>query len=233
MNLGSVGQPDARWGAVTNFRGSVSAPRLRPKTSRVGPGAPEVPEWARSAAPAEPRPPRPLAPSQLVEDREPAPLPTEQSRLAARRGTLIHQLLERLADVEPADRHQRALAWLEKAAGLPDAAQRAEIADMVCEVLRTSALPGCSRQARWAKRPCSNAARRASYRWNGRSSGDRRGSRIRLGLQDRKGARRSRSNPPAHRAQMDAYVAALGVIFPGHEVRAALLYTNGPQLFEL
>src|SRR4051794_16963434 len=86
MNLGSVGQPDARWGAVTNFRGSVSAPRLRPKTSRVGPGAPEVPEWARSAAPAEPRPPRPLAPSQLVEDREPAPLLTEQSRLAARRG---------------------------------------------------------------------------------------------------------------------------------------------------
>ena len=39
--------------------------------------------------------------------------------------------------------------------------------------------------------------------------------------------------PTAHRAQMEAYVAALGVIFPGHEVRAALLYTNGPRLFEL
>jgi ATP-dependent helicase/nuclease subunit A len=32
---------------------------------------------------------------------------------------------------------------------------------------------------------------------------------------------------------MDAYVAALRVIFPGREVRAALLYTAGPQLFEL
>ena len=234
MNLGSVGQPDARWGAVTNFRGSVSAPRLRPKTSRVGPGAPEVPEWARSAAPAEPRPPRPLAPSQLVEDREPAPLPTEQSRLAARRGTLIHQLLERLADVEPADRHQRALAWLEKAAGLPDVAQRAEIADMVCEVLSDQRFarlfaPGSLGEAPLAAtlpdgRVIAGTADRLVIEEGRVSVLDFKTGRV-PDAPDR--------IPPAHRAQMDAYVAALGVIFPGHEVRAALLYTNGPQLFEL
>jgi ATP-dependent helicase/nuclease subunit A len=39
--------------------------------------------------------------------------------------------------------------------------------------------------------------------------------------------------PVAHRAQMDAYVAALRVIFPDRDIRAALLYTAGPQLFEL
>jgi ATP-dependent helicase/nuclease subunit A len=39
--------------------------------------------------------------------------------------------------------------------------------------------------------------------------------------------------PASHRAQMRAYTEALRVIFPGREVRAALLYTGGPRLFEL
>ena len=39
--------------------------------------------------------------------------------------------------------------------------------------------------------------------------------------------------PASHRAQMEAYSRALRVIFPGREVRAILLYTSGPRLFEL
>jgi ATP-dependent helicase/nuclease subunit A len=39
--------------------------------------------------------------------------------------------------------------------------------------------------------------------------------------------------PNAHRAQMAAYGQALRVIFPGRQISAALLYTAGPQLFEL
>jgi len=41
------------------------------------------------------------------------------------------------------------------------------------------------------------------------------------------------SIPASHRAQMAAYAEALRVIFPGREVRAALLYTAAPRLFEL
>ena len=36
--------------------------------------------------------------------------------------------------------------------------------------------------------------------------------------------------PDAHRRQMEAYVEALRVIFPGRTVEAALLYTSGPSL---
>jgi ATP-dependent helicase/nuclease subunit A len=36
-----------------------------------------------------------------------------------------------------------------------------------------------------------------------------------------------------HLQQMAAYVAALGVIFPGRRVEAALLYTAGPRLLRL
>jgi ATP-dependent helicase/nuclease subunit A len=39
--------------------------------------------------------------------------------------------------------------------------------------------------------------------------------------------------PTAHRNQMAAYVEALQVIFPDREVKAVLLYTAGPRLFEL
>jgi ATP-dependent helicase/nuclease subunit A len=39
--------------------------------------------------------------------------------------------------------------------------------------------------------------------------------------------------PPYHLRQMAAYAAALGVIFPGRRVEAALLYTAGPVLFAL
>jgi ATP-dependent helicase/nuclease subunit A len=39
--------------------------------------------------------------------------------------------------------------------------------------------------------------------------------------------------PRAHIAQMDAYVSALRVIFPGRVVEAALLYTAGPRLVSL
>ena len=39
--------------------------------------------------------------------------------------------------------------------------------------------------------------------------------------------------PASHRAQMAAYAGALAVIFPGREIRSALLYTSQPRLFEL
>jgi ATP-dependent helicase/nuclease subunit A len=32
---------------------------------------------------------------------------------------------------------------------------------------------------------------------------------------------------------MKAYAEALRIIFPGREVRAALLYTSGPKMFDL
>jgi ATP-dependent helicase/nuclease subunit A len=39
--------------------------------------------------------------------------------------------------------------------------------------------------------------------------------------------------PPGHVAQMGAYAEALGVIFPGRRIEAALLYTHGPTLITL
>jgi ATP-dependent helicase/nuclease subunit A len=147
---------------------------------------------------------------------------------------LIHQLLERLADVQPRDRRGRALQWLERSAGVEHAAQRSDIADQVCLVLsddRFSALfgPGSLGEAPLAAtlpdgRVIAGTADRLLINEQTVSVLDFKTGRVPAD---------ARAIPAAHRAQMDAYVAALRVIFPGREIRAALLYTAGPQLFEL
>jgi ATP-dependent helicase/nuclease subunit A len=233
-SLGAVTHEDVRWGAVTRYRGNIAPRSTTAKSSRVAPISASLPDWAAMPAPEEPRPPRPLAPSQMAEDREPAPAPTPASRAAARRGTLIHQLLERLADVEPGDRRGRALDWLERSAGVEDTAQRSDIADQVCAVLSDARFspvfgPGSLGEAPLAAtlpdgRVVAGTADRLLIEEDRVSVLDFKTGRVPDG---------EAKIPAAHRAQMDAYVAALRVIFPNRDVRAALLYTAGPQLFEL
>jgi ATP-dependent helicase/nuclease subunit A len=170
----------------------------------------------------------------MAEDKEPAPAPTPASRAAARRGTLIHQLLERLADVEPGDRRQRALDWLEKSGGLSSDEHRTEIADQVCAVLSDSRFAPLFGASSLGEAPL------AATLPDGRVVA---GTADRLLIETQqvsvldfktgKVPTDESKIPTAHRAQMNAYAAALRVIFPGREVRAALLYTAGPQLFEL
>jgi ATP-dependent helicase/nuclease subunit A len=213
--------------------GGGEAPRERPR-AKVEVPAPAIPEWATRAAPVEPRPPRPLAPSQLAEDREPAPAPTATSRAAAKRGTLIHQLLERLADVEANVRRERALSWLERSAGVTDSAACEEIADQVCGVLSDARFA-----AMFGPRSLGEAPLAATLP-DGRVIA---GTADRLLVEDGqvsvldfKTGRVPDGEaqiPAAHRAQMKAYAEALRVIFPGRHIRAALLYTSGPKLIEV
>jgi ATP-dependent helicase/nuclease subunit A len=235
--LASFGYPpeaDARWGVALRYRGSILPGAVKPKGSRLALVLPAIPDWVRGPAPAEPRPPKPLAPSQMAEDREPSPAPTPQSRAAARRGTLIHQLLERLADVEAGGRHDRALHWLEKSAGVSDGAEREEIAGQVCGVLsdpRFTALfgPGSLGEAPLAAtlpdgRVIAGTADRLLI------------EDAQVSVLDFKTGRVPESEaqvPAAHRAQMKAYAEALSVIFPERNIRAALLYTSGPKLIEV
>jgi ATP-dependent helicase/nuclease subunit A len=234
VSLGAQPSDDASWGEVLRYQGSVPAGSVKPKPPPTALPGPLVPAWAKTPAPREARPPQPLAPSAMGEDSEAAPPPSEAQRAAAERGTLIHHLLERLAPVNADERHETALRWLERSAGVSDAAVRKEIADTVCSVLsdpRFSALFG---EGSLAEAPL------AATLSDGRVVA---GTVDRLLVQanvvsviDFKTGRVPQSDgaiPPSHRAQMSAYTEALRVIFPGREVRAILLYTSGPRLFEL
>ncbi|MFL6743137.1 MAG: double-strand break repair helicase AddA [Sphingomicrobium sp.] len=193
-----------------------------------------VPDWACRPAPIEERPPRPLAPSAIAAGDEPGQAPSAGMRAAARRGSLIHQLLERLAPVAAGDRQECALRWLEASANVADAGQRAEIASHVCAVLSDAEFAPLFGPDSLGEAPL------AATLLDGRviaGTVDRLlVEQSRVSVIDFKTGRVPESDaaiPASHRAQMTAYADALRVIFPGREIRAALLYTSGPRLFEL
>ncbi len=208
------------------------AERLRKPRAAIGPIG--VPDWARRPAPKESRPPRPLAPSAGAADTDSSPPPSEAMRAAARRGTIIHQLLERLVPVAVDARPQAAARWLERSAGVTDPGDREELVSLVCGILsdeRFSALFG---------RGSLGEAPLAATLPDGRviaGTVDRLlVEEERVAVIDFKTGRVPASAadiPQSHREQMTAYVEALRVIFPGREVSAALLYTSGPSLFPL
>ena len=136
--------------------------------------------------------------------------------------------------MEPSARVSVAGRWLERSAGVSDAAVRQEILEQVCSILsdkRFSALfgPGSLGEAPLAATLPDGRVIAGTV------------DRLRVGdtrveVIDFKTGRVPGTDadvPNAHRAQMQAYSDALRVIFPGREIRAALLYTAGPKLIEV
>jgi ATP-dependent helicase/nuclease subunit A len=169
-----------------------------------------------------------------VEDREPALLPTPGQRAAAERGTLIHQLLERLPAVEPPSRRHMALRWLEREAGISNPAQRGEIGDLVCALIDRAEFAALFGPGSLGEAPI--AATLPDGRVIAGTVDRLLVEEDRISVIDFKTGRVPASEaeiPSSHRAQILAYAEALQVIFPGRAVRAALLYTGGPSLFEI
>lgn len=202
----------------------------------VLPVAPALPSWLEAPLVVEPRPPRPLAPSSLGEDmgaEPPWPAGTGQAA-AARRGTLLHKLLERLPEIGAHDRYDAALIWLERNAPDLDQAVHAEIVDSVLAVIGNPDWMDIFGPGSLAEVPIAALV------------GDRvvagtidrlliDGERLRL--IDFKSSRRvpdgASGVPAGIMRQMAAYVAALETAYPGKVVEAALLYTQAPLLIEL
>lgn len=196
---------------------------------------PELPQWAVTPIGAEPRPPRPLAPSSVGEEAgaEP-PLPPEAARHAARRGSLIHALLERLPDVPTETRVEAARRWLERQASDLPADLRDEMLASVLAVLDYPGFAAIFSDAALAEVPLAATVEGVVMAGTADRLLIEEG---RVTVVDFKTTRR----PPASAAeiplatlrQMAAYAAALEAIYPGREVRAGVLYTHAPVLFDL
>ena len=161
------------------------------------------------------------------------PPPGPAMREAARRGTLLHTLFERLPGSDPATRHALALRWLERAGVDPAAAlEIAGAASAIIDDPRYADLfgPGALAEAPIAAtlpdgRVIAGTVDRLTI-------GDdlvrvidfKTGRAVPSGIAD---------VPDGHCRQMQAYADALRVIFPGRRVEAALLYTSGPSLITL
>ena len=195
----------------------------------------ELPDWLEKPVAAEPRPPRPLAPSTLGEfDGAEPPHIAENLALAARRGVLMHALFERLPAVPPAERRAKATAWLKHQASDFDDESVTDIVDSTLDVLNDPAFAHVFLDEALAEVPLTALVN----------------ERVVTGVVDRlliaedevtvidfKTTKRPPQTvddiPPAVLSQMSAYAAALSVIYPGRRVRAGVIYTQTPQLFEL
>jgi ATP-dependent helicase/nuclease subunit A len=201
-------------------------PRHQPRT---------LPEWAGRPIGPEPRPPRPLAPSAAGDDLTPdPPFPADATMEAARRGVLIHRLLERLPEVPGEQRGDAARTWLAHNAADLTESQQEEIAESALTVLAAPEWGAIFSPDALAEVPLAATV----------------GGQVIAGTVDRllvtpdritivdfKTARRPPSSlaevPPGTIRQMGAYAAALEEIYPGREICAAILYTQIPMLIPI
>jgi ATP-dependent helicase/nuclease subunit A len=231
--LGAGVADQEKWGAGLSY-GAPAAAASKRTVQKQAVASVTVPDWARAAAPPEARPPRPLAPSAIAADNESAAPPSEAMRTAALRGTWIHQLLERLPAVDPARRKEAADSWLQRSAGVTDASARAEIVEQVCGIIEDSRFSALFGNGSLGEAPL--AATLPDGRVIAGTVDRLLVEEQRISVIDFKTGRMPATDadiPNAHRAQMQAYTEALRVIFPGRDVRAALLYTAGPKLIEV
>lgn len=191
-----------------------------------------VPAWATTPAPPEPSPARPFTPSAPAPDDAPLPPPGPDLAAAARRGTMLHRLFERLPDTPPAERTAIAHAAT-AAAGFTASEAAAIVATALATLDHPDFAPLFGPDA-LPEAPIAGVV-------DGRAIA---GTVDRLLVTatdilvlDFKTGRHVPATPeaahPSQLRQMAAYRAVLSAAFPSHTVRAALLFTSGPKLLYL
>lgn len=229
--LRSLGAAESADGELRHGRdGKLLKPDVaKPDAARwTGP----LPSWTEGLAPVEARPPRPLAPSAAeAPDRVADPPPSEAMREAAETGRLLHALFERLPGVAPEQREAAAAAWLASAGGVADRERRARLVAQALAVIDHPEFADFFASDALAEAPVAGVV----------------DGHVVAGIVDRlvvrddamlvvefKTGRRipvdAVSAPEAHLAQIAAYAAVLGGVFPRRSIKAALVYTSGPTL---
>ena len=234
--LTALGAAEREEGPRRSFAGHAPQPPVRLRSARtVETRTVALPDWAFKPAPIEARPPRPLAPSSVGEDDVADPPPSAAMRTAAERGRLIHALFERLPALVPDRRAAAADRWLSAVGQVADASLRSELIATVSAVLDDPAHGDLFGANSLGEAPIS-AVVPGGYVIAGtvdrllvepdrvRVIDFKTGRRVPLELDE---------VPVFHLRQMAAYAEALGVIFPGRRIEAALLYTAAPRLFDL
>ncbi len=195
-----------------------------------------IPMWARTTAPSE-RLPRRLSPSRLGE--EPSVFaPGGEPGKAAKRGRLVHRLLEVLPDI-PAD--ARADAALHYLAAHAEDFDTAECEELIREILTLMAVPELA--ALFGAHSRAEVALSGMVEINGRL--ERIEGRVdRLAVTEdavwvldyktnRPAAKTLDDVPEVYWRQMAGYRALLKQIYPRINVRCALVWTHKPEVMEL
>ncbi len=213
----------------------AAKPKLDDRAARITEEEIPLPAWATSPPGSEPAPPRPLAPSRptTAEPAARSPLGADQGQ-GFRRGLLVHRLLQSLPELPQPLRAEAARRFLARPI---HELEEEEQADLLRETLAVLEHPEFSTifgpQSR-AEVPVVGLV--GAHAISGQID--------RLVVTDRsilivdyKTLRppplTEEEVPAAYLTQLSAYRAALAQIYPDHEVRCALLWTDGPRLMPI
>jgi ATP-dependent helicase/nuclease subunit A len=238
MRLDTAKIDDPNWGAASRYGQAFSASSV-PLRENFGSGSRRgaedaernrfaLPAWLNQSAPQEARPPRPLAPSSIGQDDVANPPPSAAMAAAAERGRNLHALFERLPALPLSERRAAGARWLAAEgadASLVDVALRVIDDPQFADIFAPGAL---------SEAPVAGVVDGIVIA----------GTVDRLCVTDTsveiidfKTGRRvpatSGDVPVQHLRQMAAYAAVLQGIFPDHEIRTSLLYSEGPTLLRL
>ncbi|MFP4539185.1 MAG: double-strand break repair helicase AddA, partial [Dichotomicrobium sp.] len=220
---------------------------VEPETGSDRQAAITPPAWLETPAPPE-RAAEPMRPSGKDADAAIVDGGTAGSspEMARRRGEIIHLLLERLPEVEPAERSDEAVRLAAAEAGRDDTAPIDEaacrdIADTACAIVNAPEFahifaPGSRAEVPVAARFGAGEAGASAAVLSGRI--DRlvvREDDV-LVIDYKTDARVPATTgaiPPGYAAQLDAYCRALAAVFPGKTLRGFILWTSAPSLMEI
>ena len=211
-----------------------SAPPEAPPARPPAPAAARLGDWLRRPPPPEPTPPRPLSPSRPEGAEAPVLSPLAGDAARWRRGLLIHRLLQSLPALPPERRGEAARRFLAEPAQDLDPAT---VAAWTAEVLAVLDLPSAA--------PLFGPRSQAEVPIVGLAGGARIAGRLdRLAVTEEAvwlvDYKTNRPPPLAEDAvpeqylrQLAAYGALLGELYKGKEIKAFLLWTDGPRLMQI
>lgn len=223
--------PVERWSEEGAADGAARGP---------GPSRPlGVPEWLLQPVPPETEPAPPLRPSTALGAADRAPGARREVGLARaearRRGTLVHELIERLGALDASARRDAAARFAAlHAAALADADRERIVTDALA-VVSHPALAGLFGPGSRAEAAIAGRIGPPGQERNVSGQIDR----LLVGPQEILFADFKTGEPPSdgpapdsYLAQLALYRALLGEIYPGRPVRAFLVWTAGPRIDE-
>lgn len=229
MNAEKVVHPI--FGTALRYEGKESAPqRDHALSGAVKEIVKALPESLLRPAPEESRPPRPLAPSQLDIDDYGRPPARSGATNAAEKGRLVHALFERITGGDIGRQLELGRSWLARNNRNPDI-DNGLIWEQVRAIVSKPEWADFFGPDAQAEVPL--AALVGEVVISGRVDRLVIGPE-RIRLLDFKTGRYPAGDaselPTAFLRQMAHYAAALESIFPGRQVEASLLFTEGPEL---
>jgi ATP-dependent helicase/nuclease subunit A len=197
-----------------------------------------LPDWLHKPATPDPAPPRVITPSDLGDDEPRRSAGHGYRDKALRRGTLTHRLLQSLPDI-PRDRRQPAMqCYLDRSAKDLSAEDRVQIAEHVMRILDDSRFAELFASGSRAEVPIVGKLHLGSETVLVSGQVDRLSvtpGAVLIGdfKTNRPPPHRIEEVPQPYVRQLALYRAVLMKLYPDRPVRAALIWTEVPDLMEL